>query len=314
MNGVQEIACDAKVGFRDETLSLPKRSKKDRAGFLSVLRRYIERSAINVNDSVLIIGGTQEDADSLHACGFQRITLSNIHGVPDNPDDPNALPVIAVDAEDIKLPDNSCDVIFFHEVIHHCRSPHRALCEMLRVAKRRVLMMEPNDSAFMRLLCRLRFSYPYEIFAVVNNEYVRGGVRNSQIPNYIFRWNAWAVHQLASAFLAEYKPRIYADPYWDFNANEKNLADRKQTKIGKITGVIGATNFLRILRALQRVLNSVPVLRRQGNKFFCSIEKNSNLQPWLKLDSDGTVIFDRRYQRSQLDESPAPGSDQSNAA
>jgi SAM-dependent methyltransferase len=314
MNGAQEIACDAKVGLRDATPSLPRRSSKDRSGFLSVLQRCIEKTAINVNDSVLIIGGTQEDADSLRQCGFHRITLSNIHGVPDDPDDPNALPVIAVDAEDIKLPDNSCDVVFFHEVIHHCRSPHRALCEMLRIAKRRVVMMEPNDSAFMRLLCRLRFSYPYEIFAVVNNEYVRGGVRNSQIPNYIFRWNAWAVHQLASAFLAEYKPRIYADPYWEFNAKEKNLADRKQTKIGVITGVIGASNFLRILHGMQRVLNQVPVLRRQGNKFFCSIEKDSNLQPWLKLDSDGTVIFDRRFQRSQQDANSQPAQGESRNA
>jgi SAM-dependent methyltransferase len=310
MTGDQAAVYESTVDIGNPGHALPKRSKKDRSQFLSVLQRCIEKTGIDVNENVLIIGGTQEDADSLSFCGFHHITLSNIHGVRH---DPNSLPVIAVDAEDIKLPDNSYDVIFFHEVIHHCRSPHRALCEMLRVAKRRVLMMEPNDSAFMRLLCSLRFSFPYEIFAVVNNDYERGGVRNSQIPNFIFRWNAWAVLQLTSAFMAEYKPQIYADPYWDFNANEKSLADRKQTKIGLITGIIGARNFLRILHGMQWVLNRVPMLRNEGNKFFCSIEKSSKLQPWLKLDSGGTAIFDRSYQGRQQAVGSESDSDQSRA-
>jgi SAM-dependent methyltransferase len=299
MTGNQEAICEANIEIGDSGLDLPKRSSKDRSQFLSVLQKCIEREKIDVGQRVLVVGGTQDDAATLQRCGFSRITLSNIDGAPDNPNEPNALPVIAVDAENIQLPDDSYDVVFFHEVIHHCRSPHRALCEMLRVSKRQVLMMEPNDSAFMRLLCRFRFSFPYEIFAVVNNDYVRGGVRNTHVPNFIFRWNSWGVQQLVSALMAEYAPQIYADPYWDFNADERNLASRKQTKIGLITGMIGATNFLRLLRSLQRVLNKVPMLRRQGNKFFCCIQKSSDLQPWLKLDSDGGVAFDRRYQTKQ---------------
>jgi SAM-dependent methyltransferase len=241
----------------------------------------------------------QEDAEVLRRCGFRRITLSNINGVSDDAEAPNDLPVLAVDAEDICLPDNSYDVIFVHEVIHHCRSPHRALCEMLRVAKHHVLMMEPNDSAFMRLLCRLRLSFPFEVTAVVDNDYVRGGVRNSQIPNFIFRWNGREVYKLVSSLLAEHTFHLYADPYWDFNADEKDLAYRKQTKIGLITGLIGAKNFIRLLRCAQRVLNRAPILRRQGNKFFCCIQKSAELRPWLELERDGEIVFDRRFQRKQ---------------
>jgi len=301
MSGNQVSVCDPGVEVERSVAATPKRTPKDRSEFRRVLEKCIDRMGIELDDRILVVGGTQDDANFLRTCGFSRITLSNIDGAPDVSDGPNPFPVVAVDAEDIQLPENSYDIVFFHEVIHHCRSPHRALCEMLRVSRRHVVMMEPNDSAFMRLLCRMRFSFPYEIFAVVNNDYSCGGVRNLPIPNFILRWNAWAVHQLTSSFLPEYTLRIHADPYWDFNASETNLNSRKQTRIGLITRVIGAGNFLRALRALQRVLNAAPVLRRQGNKFFCCIEKTADLKPWLTLDSGGEIIFNRNFQRREPD-------------
>ena len=289
----------ANEGISSSTSALPRRSAKDRSQFVSVFRRSIERIDIDVNSEVLVIGGMQEDAGALRRCGFHRITLSNINGVPDDPALSNDLPILAIDAEGIDLPDDSYDVVFAHEMIHHCRSPHLALCEMLRVSKRHVVMMEPNDSAFMRLLCRFKLSFPFELAAVVNNGYVCGGVRNSAVPNFIFRWNQTEVQKLACSYLPEYRVALYTDPYWDFNVNEKNLADRKQTKLGSITRLLGATNFLRLLHMAQNVLNRAPVLRHQGNKFFCCLQKSAQLQPWLVREGDGRIAFDRRFQGRQ---------------
>jgi SAM-dependent methyltransferase len=299
MTDCVELVSEERIETGNSELALPKRSPKDRSQFILVLRKCIEKMRIDVDGTVLVVGGMQEDAEVLRRCGFHRITLSNINGVPDYNGASDELPVVAVDAENIRLADNSYDIVFVHEVIHHCRSPHRALCEMLRVAKRRVLMMEPNDSGFMSLLTRLRLSFPFEVAAVVNNDYVRGGVRNSQIPNFIFRWNEHEVYKLACTFLAEHELRVYADPYWHFNADERMLADRKQTKIGSITGLIGAKNFLRILHDAQRILNKVPTLRGQGNKFFCCIEKSADLRAWLQLERDGQIVFNRHFQHKQ---------------
>jgi SAM-dependent methyltransferase len=232
-----------------------------------------------------------EDAEILRRCGFERVALSNIEGLAGGPET-----IQALDAEDIRLPDNAYDIVVVHEVIHHCRCPHLALCEMLRVAKDYVVMMEPNDSWFMRGLGRMGFSFPFEIFAVVDNDYICGGVRNSQIPNFIYRWNAHDVYRTVASFLAERTFAVHAHPYWDFNADERDLGYRKQTRISLITGVMGTRNFIRLLHFAQAILNRVPIFSRQGNKFFCCIEKRAQLRPWLVRDGAGNIIFDRSFQ------------------
>ena len=276
---------------------LPKRSHRDRSQFLRALSTVAAQADVPVSGSVLVIGGMQEDADVLYRFGFTDVTLSNIEGAPSDPASPGSLPILAIDAECISLPDGSYDMVFVHEAIHHCRSPQRALCEMLRVARRHVVMMEPNESTFMRLLCALRFSFPYEIFAVVDNDYNCGGVRNSEVPNFIFRWNRHEVYKTACSFLAEYKLEVYAHPYWDFGIEERDLAYRAQTRISLITGLIGAKNFIRILRLAQGVCNRIPAVRAQGNKFLCCVRKDGALHPWLMRDDEGRIAFKRSYQQ-----------------
>jgi SAM-dependent methyltransferase len=279
----------------ESAVRLPKRTSKDRSQFLRVLQQHVKRLGIDLGASVLVIGGMPEDAEILRLCGFSRVTLSNIEGKTDAGETSRELPIQALDAENIRLPDNAYDIVVVHEVIHHCRSPHGALCEMLRVAKDYVILMEPNDSAVMRALGQLRLSFPFEIFAVVGNDYVCGGVRNSQIPNFIYRWNAHEVYKTASSFLAERTFVVHAHPYWDFNVEERDLACRKQTRIELLTRVVGARNFIRLLRVTQAVFNRVPMLSRQGNKFFCCIEKSNQLRPWLVQDAAGGIVFDRSF-------------------
>ena len=145
-----------------------------------------------------------------------------------------------------------------------------------------------------RVLTRMGFSFPYEIFSVVYHGNEAGGVRDSCVPNFIYRWSADEVRKTVSSYLAEYLFLVHAYPYWDFNVDEKELSMRKETRIHAITSIIGAETFLVVLRTLQKALNAIPVLRRQGNKFFCCVEKTGELRPWLTAEDD-KIAFNPRF-------------------
>ena len=137
--------------------------QKRRDQFLNVFLRHIEACHISTNERVLVIGGSQQDAELLVQTGFREITLSNIDLELQTELSAKLsanIQLLAIDAEQIELSDSSYDFVFAHEVLHHCRSPHKALCEMLRVARRRVVLLEPNDSFMMRALTWTGFSFP----------------------------------------------------------------------------------------------------------------------------------------------------------
>ena len=271
--------------------------KKSRAEFLVALELCLQQQSIPREAAVLVVGGGSGDAEVLASAGFESFQMSNLpteilrSGEDSFQPNNSATPL---DAEDLALPDESYDLVFAHEVLHHCRSPHRALCEMLRVSRKFVIFQEPNDSLFMKALTFLRLSFPYELPAVIDNGYTAGGVRDSQIPNYIYRWNRREVFKCVSSFAAERLFSIYSYPYWDFNATAKDLDLRKETRIGNLTKVLGTGNFLGILRLMQRLLSVTSVTRSQGNKFLCCIVKLPQLRPWLELHNH-EIVFNRNY-------------------
>lgn len=272
-------------------------SQKSRDKFLDVFLRHLKTCHIDTGENPLVIGGTWQDVQLLTSAGFKDITLSNFRsGFEENANSDLDLKVklLEIDAERIDSFDASFDLIFAHEVLHHCRSPHSALCEMLRVARKHVVLLEPNGSFMMRALAWMGLSFPYEIFSVVGHGYEAGGVRDSCVPNFIYRWTASEVRKTVSSYLAEYLFMVHPYPYWDFNVDAEELSKRKETRIQAITAVIKPETLLAVLRALQTVLNRVPILRRQGNKFFCCIEKTQELRPWLAAQ-DGKIMFNSDF-------------------
>ncbi|HEX4022406.1 MAG TPA: methyltransferase domain-containing protein [Acidobacteriaceae bacterium] len=235
------------------------------------------------------MGGSAEDGRTLRRIGFTRITLSNLLDPRPSEQadlDGAEMRTVRVDAEAMELADGSYDLVLAHEVLHHCRSPHKALLEMLRVSRRYVICLEPNNSLAMQLLLRLRFSFPYELPAVIASGFQTGGVRDSCIPNYIYRWNAMDLYQTTASYLAESDFDLYTREYWDFNVDEVELRRRSETRIGSVTKILTPRAFLAGLHCFQAIANHIPWLGRQGNKFFGCIRKRSELKPWLIRSGD----------------------------
>jgi len=277
----------------------PGSSRRDRSQFTKVLIACIRKRGIDTSGSVLLVGGSFEDVKVLQSCGFTNLTLSNIQSVCQDQVlsfDGLEIKVVCADVENMRFPNESYDLVIAHEVLHHCRSPHAALTEMLRVTRRFVVIMEPNDSLTMKLLVALGLSFPYELSAVIDHNFESAGVRDSCVPNFVYRWNRSDVFKTVSSFIPERTFLLHTRPYWDLTADEKDLALRTQTKLHIFTRLFGAANFVRGLRFLQVILDSLPIVRAQGNKFFCCIGKQNELKPWLFRDENG-IAFNRGFGR-----------------
>src|ERR1700680_5149508 len=266
---------------------------KNRSCLLTTLERHLELCQVDRSQPVLVVGGGQDDLEILKACGFKEIVLSNL-----NADE------VAIDAENIALPDNSYPIVFAHAVLHHCRCPQKAVGEMVRVSQKHTFFLEPNDSWALRTLVRFGYSFPYEIAAVAGNGYTRGGMRNGPIPNYIYRWTRETVKSAVFAYHPERQFQVRAHPYWDFYVSEQDLLFRTESRVASLTKKLGPRSFITLLHFAQAILNVLPLSRSQGNKIFCAISKGE-LQPWIE-SRDGQYGLKRRSEGAGKLGSDAP--------
>lgn len=91
-------------------------------------------------------------------------------------------------AERLPFPDDSFDYCVIHAAVHHVSSPRCVLTEMYRVARRCLIAFESRDSWIMRRLENWGITQVYEHAAVHFNDGRYGGVNNTEIPNFVYRW------------------------------------------------------------------------------------------------------------------------------
>lgn len=151
-----------------------------------VLNSLLKEGSLTLDDNVLVVCGGTFDIQTLRDMDFRNVTISNLDDRYDEECKPFAW--VKQDAEQMTMPDQSCDWAFVHAGLHHCGSPHKAMTEMYRVSRKGIVVIEARDSMLMRCAARLGFTVCYELEAVCTNDWVRGGLRNGAVPNYIYRW------------------------------------------------------------------------------------------------------------------------------
>lgn len=251
--------------------------------YVDVVRRLLAAGDLAADARVLVVCGGPHDRDALLACGLRDVTISNLdvrmHG-----DEFAPYAWSFQDAERLDLPDASFDVVVAHNGLHHCRSPHRALCEMYRVARRGVLVFEPYDGLLSRLAVRTGLGQEYEVAAVFDNGLTFGGVQNSAVPNFVYRWTAAEVRKVVGSVAPEARHRFRF-----FHAVRLPMGRLRVAR-----GPLLPLAFAALLPALALLRVVAPRLANNFAFWIGKPELPRDLQPWLCM-RDGKPEPDVRW-------------------
>ena len=238
--------------------------------------------------TVLVVAGGPADRDAFRALEFEHVTISNVDEEV-TADELEPYEWSFQDAEALAYPDASFDLTVVSAGLHHCRSPHRALLELYRVARVAALALESRDSALMRAAVKLGAVDKYELAAVAAHGLRSGGVANTSTPNYVYRWSEREVEKTVASFAPHARHRVRF--FRGFELPESLLeADS------------GAARA-RLLRLAAPVVGGLTrVFPRQANLFAFVVEKPrlpDDLQPWMRVE-DGDLrpdaeVVGRRY-------------------
>ncbi len=252
------------------------------------LERLLEQGIVSRESSILVVAGGDADREALAQVGFTDVTISNID---DNGHADRYAPFrwAQQDVEQLDLADGSVDFVIVCAGLHHCASPHRALLEMLRVARIGVMAIESYDSFLMRIAVRVGAAEDYEISAVAAHDYAYGGVRNTAVPNYVYRWTDREIEKTVASAAPQAPHRFLYFRQLEIPAS---VLARRYNPVWAIA-----------MRVLGPVLALVAkVFPSQANLFAFVIVKPKlpgDLYPWLEADGD-RIIPNERWLRSRL--------------
>jgi SAM-dependent methyltransferase len=259
----------------------------ERSGFYRrTLDALLADGTITRDASVLVVAGGDADRDAFLGAGFENVTISN---VDESGDVYTPYAWSRQDAEQLDLPDGSYDFVVVSAGLHHCASPHRALLEMYRVARLGLLAIESRDSLLMRVAVRAGAAGAYELEAVVAHDFRAGGVRNTAVPNYVYRWTE---REIEKTIAANAPHATHGFRYFREFELPESLLEMRRNRLAA-TAVRAAKP---VVTAITRAFPS------QGNLFAFAVLKPrlpGDLHPWLRQDGE-EVVPDADWMRRRI--------------
>jgi len=261
----------------------------------TVLRQLLAEGMLKPTDSFVAVCAGVRDRDVFVRCGFHDVLITNINQ-DDASDNFAPFEWRYEDAQGLNLLDESFDFAFVADGLHHCSSPHRALLEMYRVARKGIIVVESRDSMLMRTANTLGLSPLYEVEAVVGSDFSGGGVDNSNVPNYIYRWTEADFKKALRAF----DPRGQHTFRFFYGLNlPYELASWKKSSM-KLKVIKVADPLLRgLTRVFKKQCNTMAMVALKPRV-------PDDLWPWLKAE-DGGVAFAREYANHHFKEIEGSG-------
>jgi len=265
-----------------------------------VITELVRDGLLDTSMSVLVVCGGRTDRLALERCGFTDVVISNLGQRP-GAKELGSFRWAEQDAEHLTFDDESFDLVVVHSGLHHCHSPHRALLEMYRVARRGVLMFEPYDNLLTRTGVRLGIGQEYEHAGVAGDmggSGHRGGVANTTIPNFVYRFTEREIVKAVSS-------------YAPYARHDVRFFHRMRIPWGQLRRRRNRGLYLAV-RAAQPALRLVELLApRQSNNFAAAILKpdlSRTIHPWLRRTGDTIEVNDEwlagRYRTATVQGTP----------
>ena len=245
--------------------------------------RCVDEMLISKNASILVCGGGILDKNVFHSLGYKNVIISNIDGrINENEYEPYQWKY--ADAENLPFDNDAFDYTVIYAAIHHTHSPHRVLTEMYRVSRNGLLVLESRDSFVMHLMEKFAIAETYECTAVYTNNCQHGGVNNTEIPNYIYRWTEREIEKT----IQSYAPYYQHEYVYKYGAAFSKIVELERNAWFKKV-------FMNMAKPLYRVFTKI--FPKQGNQFACYVgksDKREKLFPWLKMEN-GEIKFNKDW-------------------
>lgn len=197
--------------------------------------------------ALVVCGGVGGEGTYLANRGFASVTVSDFS--------PRALeqcrqrdPRLAtslLEAESLAVDDASYDLVLVQDGLHHLPRPTQGFTEMLRVARRAVVVIEPHAGLAARLLGKT-----WE--------------RHGDAVNFVFRWDERMLVQIVRSYLLERPCAVEDLRFWDYNV----LFYRLARKLGRWQLAS------RLQKLAYRTLNVCGPSRALGNMMVAVIVKD----------------------------------------
>jgi len=125
------------------------------------------------------------------------------------------LATVQQNAEALTVPDNAYDVVLVQDGLHELRRPTLGLSEMLRVARRAAVVIEPHGGIVARLLGTVWERHDGD------GSDAAGG----KAQNYVFRWNRQVFTDVTRSYLLDEAKDVDVVRFWDHNVMIRRVAD-----------------------------------------------------------------------------------------
>lgn len=192
---------------------------------------------------LIVCGGPGSEGLFFLNNGFNDVTVSDfsINALEIAKSLNSSLKTLVLNAESITFENNSYDLVVVQDGLHHLPRPSLGFTEMLRVAKKAILVIEPYDSFVGKV-----FGTEWEVVGTSTN--------------YVYRWNVKMVEQVVKSYLLKEYNSIKVYQIWDHSLI-----------LLKLTKNI-SSEYLRlfVVNIIYKVLSIFNIL---GNNMVCIVSK-----------------------------------------